>query len=84
MAVWAEVFGFECSFKTVIDLKIRRADLAAQLGFFFAVVVVQVCVRRVAEWAFLGLRNRFAAAQLDWFERSAMLGLVCFEQKFVV
>jgi hypothetical protein len=82
--VWAEVFGFECSFKTVIDLKIRRADLAAQLGFFFAVVVVQVCMWRVAEWTFFGLRDRLSAAQLDGFERSAMLGLVCFKQKFVV
>lgn len=39
---------------------------------------------RVAERTFFGLLDWLSAAQLDGFERSAMLGLVCFKQKFVV
>ncbi|MBF0505073.1 MAG: hypothetical protein HQL14_08245 [Candidatus Omnitrophica bacterium] len=57
-------------------MKVRRADLAAQLGFFFAIVVVQVCVRRIAEGTFFGLWDRFTAAKLDGFECPAMLDLI--------
>ena len=80
----AKVFGFKCSFKTVVDLKIRRADLAAQLGSFFAVVVIQEYVRCIAAGAFFGLWNGFPAAKLDGFECPAMLGLISLKQKLVV
>ena len=80
----AEVFGFKCSFKTVVDLEVGRADFATQLRFFFAVVVVQVCVRRVAVGTFFGLWDRFTAAKLDGFECPAMLSLVSFKQNLEV
>jgi hypothetical protein len=65
LAVWAKIFGFQRSFKTVVGLKNRFADLAAQLGAFLAVVVIQVYVRRVAERALFGLRNWFSVEYLD-------------------
>ncbi len=79
LAVGAEVFGFQRSFKTIVDLKNRFADLAAQLGAFFAVVVIQVCVWCVAEGALFGLRDVFSVADLDGFERPVMFGLIGFK-----
>lgn len=84
LAVRAEVFGFERSFRTVIGLKDRRADLAAQLGLFFAVVVVKENVRRVAEGALFSLRDGFSVTYLDGLERSAMLGLVSLKKSSVI
>jgi len=54
------------------------------LGSFFAVVVVQVLVRGLAEWALFGLGDGFPVLNLDWFERMAMLGLISFEQRLVI
>ena len=79
MAVRAEVFGFERSFKTIVDLKNRRADLASQLGSFFAVVVIQILMRRAAKGALFGLRDGFSVLNFDGFEWPAVLGLIGFE-----
>jgi hypothetical protein len=79
LAVWAEVFGFKGSFKTIIGTKNGRADLAKYLVFYFAVVVVQVNVRRVTEGALFGLWDGSATAKLDGFEWSAVFGLISFE-----
>jgi len=84
LAIRAEVFGFKRSFKTIIGLKVRRANFAAQLGSFLAVVVIQVDVRRVAERALFGLRNGFSIADLDGFERPVMFGLVGFKQRLEI
>ena len=84
LAIWAEVFGFKRSFKTIIDLKIRRADLAAQLGFFFAVVVIQVYMRSITKGALFGLGGLLAVAYLDGLEWSAVLGLISLEERFVI
>ena len=80
MAVRAEVFGFKCSFKTIVDRKKRRADLAEQLGSFFAVVVIQILMRRAAKRALFGLRDGFSVLNLYGFEWTAMFGLMRFEQ----
>ncbi len=84
LAVWTMIFGFESSFKTIIGLKIRRADFAEQLRPFFAVVVVQVLMRGFAEWALFGLRDGFSVLNLDGFERPSMLGLIGFKNDFEV
>lgn len=76
LAIWAEVLGFKRSFKTIIDLKIRRADLAAQLGFFFAVVVVQVYMRSITKGTLFGLGNGFSVTYLDGLEWPAVFGLI--------
>jgi hypothetical protein len=76
LAVRAEVFGFERSFKPIIGLKNRRADLASQLGSFFAVVVIQILMWRIAKWALFGLRDWFSVLNLDGFERPAVFGLI--------
>ena len=84
LAVRAEVLGFERSFKTIVDLKDRRADLAKQLGSFFAVVVIQILMRRVAKRTLLGLGDGFSVLNLDGFERPAMFGLIGFKNCFEV
>jgi len=84
LAVRAEVLSFERSFKTTIGLKNRRADLAKQLGSFFAVVVIQKLMRRVAKRTLLGLGDGFSVLNLDGFERPAILGLIGFKDGFEV
>ena len=84
LAVWAEIFGFKRSFKTIIDLKIRRADFATQLALGFAVVVIQVSVRGVAEGAMFFIGDVGDAAVIDGLERSAVFGLIGFKQCFEV
>lgn len=84
LAVWAEVFGFKGSFKTVIGLKNRRADLAKYLVFYFAVVVIQVNVWCATGGALFSLWDRGTAAKLDRFQWSAVLGLMGFEDRFKV
>jgi len=84
LAVRAEVLGFERSFKTTVDLKNRRADLAKQLGSFFAVVVIQILMRRVAKRTLLGLGDGFSVLNIDGLERSAVLGLIGFKDSFEV
>jgi hypothetical protein len=79
LAVWAMIFGFESSFKTIIGLKIRRADFAEQLRPFFAVVVIQILMRCITKRALFGLRDRFPVANSDGFERPAVFGLIGFE-----
>lgn len=79
LAVRAEALGFERSFKTIVDLKKRRADLAEQLRSFFAVVVIQVLMRRFAEGALFGLRDWESVADLNGLERPAMFGLAGFK-----
>jgi len=78
------VFGFGGSFKTIVGRECRRAHLAARLGEHFAVVVVQISVRRFAERALFCLRDRFSAAKLDGFELPALLGLMSFQQRSVI
>ena len=80
LAVGAEVFGFKRSFKTIIDLKIRRADFTAQLALCFAVVVIQVCVRRVAEGTKFFVGNMGGSTISDGLEYSAVFSLVGFKQ----
>ena len=84
LAVGAEVFGFERSFKTIIGSKDRRADLAEQLGSFFAVVVIQILMRRIAKRALFGLRDVFSVLNLNGFKRPAVLGLISFEDCFEI
>jgi hypothetical protein len=84
LAVWAEVFGFKGSFRTIIGLKKRQADLAEQLGSFFAVVVIQVLMRCGAKRALFGLRDGFSVLNFDGFKRMAMFGLISFEQCSVI
>ena len=84
LAVRAEVLGFERSFKTIVDLKDRRADLTEQLGSLFAVVVIQILMWRVAKRALFRLRDWFSVLNLDGFERPAMLGLIGFRNCFEV
>jgi len=60
-------------------LKVSQADFAAQLVFYFAIVVVQVYMRRVTEGALFGLWDGSAVAKLDGFEGSAVFGLIGFE-----
>ena len=84
LAVRAEVFGFERSFKTVIGLEGSRADLAKQLQSSFAVVVVQVLMRRVTVGALLGLRGGFSVLNLDGLKRTSVLGLIGLQQRPVV
>jgi len=84
LAVWAEVFGFKGSFRTIIGLKKRQADLAEQLGSFFAVVVIQVLMRSGAKRALFGLRDGFSVLNFDGFKRMAMFGLISFEQCSVI
>ena len=84
LAVRAEVFGFERSFKTVIGLEDSRADFAKQLQSSFAVVVVQVLMRRVAVGALLGLRDGLSVLNFDGFKRTSVLGLISLQQCPVV
>lgn len=67
LAVRTEVFGLKRSLRTVIDLKERRADFAAQLRAGFPVVVIQVLVWGIAVRALFGLRDGLAVTQLDRF-----------------
>ncbi len=60
-------------------MKVRQADFATQLVFYFAVVVVQINVRRVTEGALFGLWDGSSTAKLDGFEWSAVFGLICFD-----
>jgi len=60
-------------------LKVGQADFAAQLVLYFAVVVVQVNMRRVTEGALFGLWDGSSTAKLDGFEWSAVFGLISFE-----
>ena len=80
LAVRAEVFGFKRSFKTIIDLKIRRADFTTQLAFCFAVVVIQVGVWRSAEGTKFFVGNMGGSTISDGLERPAVFGLVGFKQ----
>jgi len=84
LAVWAEVFGFKGSLRTIIGLKKRRADLAEQLRSFFAIVVIQVLMRCSAKRALFGLRDGFPVLNFDGFKRVAMFGLIGFEQCSVI
>jgi hypothetical protein len=84
LAVWAEVFGFKRSLRTIIGLKNRRADLAEYLVFYFAVVVVQVYVWCAAGRALFGLWDGSSTAKLDRFEWSAVFGLISLEDCFEV
>ena len=84
LAIWTEVFGFECSFKTIISLEDPRADFAKQLGVFLAVVVVQVLMRRITVWALLGLWDGFPVLNLDGFKRTPVFGLIGLKQCPVV
>ena len=84
LAVWAEVFGFKGSFRTIIGLKKRQADFAEQLGSFFAVVVIQVLVRGFTRRTLLSLRDGFPVLDFDGLKRMAVFGLISFEQCSVI
>jgi len=60
-------------------LKVRQANFATQLVFYFAVVVVQVNVRSVTKGALFGLWDGSSTAKLDGFEWSTVFGLISFE-----
>ena len=79
LTVWAIIFGFKRSFKTIIYFKNRRTDLAEQLGSSFAVVVIQILMRRVAKRALFSLRGGFSVLNLDGLEWPTMLGLIGFK-----
>ena len=80
----AVIFGFNGFLVTIVGIKGRRADLAAQLRTDLAVVVIQVLMRGFTERALFGLRDGFSRLEFDRFERPAMFGLMRFEQRSVV
>ena len=84
LAVRAEVFGFECSFKTVIGLEDSRADFAKQLQSSFAVIVVQVLMRCIAVGTLLGLWDGLSILDLNGLKRMSVLGLIGLQQCPVV
>jgi hypothetical protein len=84
LAVWAEVLGFKGSFRTIIGLKKRQADLTEQLRSFFAVVVIQVLVWGFTRRTLLSLRNGFPVLDFDGFKRMTVFGLISFEQCSVI
>ena len=65
-------------------MKVGQANFAAQLVFYFAVVVVQVNVRRITGGTLFSLWDGRPAAKFDRLEWSAMFGLIGLEDSFEV